>query len=106
MLPLPLLALSLPSIAYAYTWNFTSTPTQCETLSLQVSGGGTPPFRAFIQTFGPSTVANNVEVRRELDLAFNTSTTLSFQLRYPQDSQFVVVVSSFVNVHYNGIHFF
>ena len=91
MLPLPPL-LALPSTVRAYTWTFTSTPKQCSNLSLEVSGGGTPPFSAFIQTSGPTPLANSIEVRRELDLDFNTSTSLSFQLKYPEDSQFIVVV--------------
>jgi hypothetical protein len=92
----PLTLLALVSSASAYTWNFTSTPKQCETLSLQVSGeGGKPPYHALLQTFGPSPLPNNIEARKIMNLPFNDSTSLSFQLRYPQNSQFVVVVRPF-----------
>lgn len=44
--------------------------------------------------FGPTPLTNDVEVRRILDVPFpNDSATVSFQLKYPANSQLVAVVS-------------
>lgn len=86
-------ALYLPG-AYAYTWTFKSPPQQCGNLTINVSGGGVPPYRVLIIPFGPSPLPNNVEARRILDVPFEgNSTELTFQLKYPQNSQLVAVVS-------------
>lgn len=86
-------ALCLPG-AYAYTWTFKSPPQQCGNLTINVSGGGVPPYRVLIIPFGPTPLSNFVEARRILDIPFEgNSTELTFQLKYPQNSQLVAVVS-------------
>lgn len=100
MLAIPLLAVSLatslyPTIANAYSFSITNTPQQCQNLSISITGSGTPPYRAVIVPFGPSPLSNNVEVRKILDQNFTgSSTSLSFKFPYPENSQFVVVVST------------
>lgn len=86
----------LPSLAAAYTFEFTSVPTQCQELSLAIDGQGSPPYEVLIIPVGPSTAPNNVEVRRVIDQTFpNNGTTISFPLRFPENSQFVAVVRLF-----------
>jgi hypothetical protein len=88
-----LVALCLPR-AYAYTWTFKSPPQQCGNLTINISGGGVPPYRVLIIPFGPSPLSNVVEARTILDMPFEgNSTELTFQLKYPQNSQLVAVVS-------------
>ena len=83
----------LPS-SRAYSWSFQSTPQQCSNLTVSISGSdGKPPYRILILPFGPSPLANNIEARTILDIPFNgQESSLSFQLKYPEDSQFVAVV--------------
>lgn len=86
--------LVLPSLVDAFTFNIDNTPTQCENLSLSISGSdGTPPYRALIVPFGQTPLANSIEARTILDQTFEgDSTSASFQLKYPALSQFVLVV--------------
>ncbi|EIW78366.1 hypothetical protein CONPUDRAFT_167389 [Coniophora puteana RWD-64-598 SS2] len=99
--PLALLPRLLSPIALfiaasnAYSFVFNDQPKQCQNLSLSITGnGGQPPYRVVIIPFGPSPLPNNVEVRTIQDRAFDgDSTSISFQLAYPQNSQFVAVVS-------------
>lgn len=78
----------------SYTWSFTSTPQQCGTLSLQVSGSGSPPYSVLVIPYGPTPLPNNTEVRTIVYQQFDgSSTATSFQLKYPTTSQFVAVVS-------------
>ncbi|KAI0078378.1 hypothetical protein K474DRAFT_944891 [Panus rudis PR-1116 ss-1] len=95
MLALYSTLLLLPSLSLAYTFNFTSTPRQCDNLSVSISGsGGQPPYQVLIIPFGPSPLPNNVEARRITEVNFTgTSSDLSFQLKFPANSQFVAVVS-------------
>ncbi|CAA7259384.1 unnamed protein product [Cyclocybe aegerita] len=92
---LPLLSLSLLPRTKAYTWAFERTAQQCQNLTISVSGSdGRPPYRVLILPFGPSPLEGNVEVRRILDVPFpGEEREVSFQLRYPESSQFVAVVS-------------
>lgn len=85
----------LPSLSFGYSFDFTSTPTQCSNLSLSIAGtGGQPPYSVLLIPFGPSTLPNNTEARRITQQNFSgTDTTLSFQLKFPSNSQFVAVVS-------------
>ncbi|KAL1663947.1 hypothetical protein GGF50DRAFT_55877 [Schizophyllum commune] len=90
------LALLLPvQLASAYTWSFQSKPTQCEDLSIKISGSdGKPPYRVLIVPYGPSPLDNNIEARRIVaEEADGDSDTITFQLKYPENSQFVAVVS-------------
>ncbi|KAF8166705.1 hypothetical protein BJ912DRAFT_1025856 [Pholiota molesta] len=95
----------LPS-AHAYTWNFANTPTQCGTLTVTIadsnskgkgkgdSSSGTPPYRILILPFGSSPLPNTIEARRIMDIPFpGNATQVSFTLPYPENSQFVAVVS-------------
>jgi hypothetical protein len=90
-----ILAVTLPVLINAYTWSFSSTPAQCTNLSLSISGtDGKPPYRVLIIPFGPTPLPNFIEARKIVDQPFqNSSTSLSFQLAYPTNSQFVAVVS-------------
>ena len=82
------------SLVSAYSFTFTSQPQQCANLSLQISGSGEPPYSVLIIPYGPSPLANNVEVRTIVSEQFpGDASELSFQLKYPADSQFVAVVS-------------
>ncbi|KAI0819402.1 hypothetical protein BC628DRAFT_1342240 [Trametes gibbosa] len=89
----PLLAaIPYAALAAAYSFNFKSTPRQCQSLDIEVTGGGSPPYSALIIPFGPSPLANSIEARRITQVAFNgTNTTASFQLKFPENSQFVAV---------------
>jgi hypothetical protein len=66
-------------------------------LTIAISGSdGLPPYRALIIPSGPSPLQNNIEVRRIVDVPFEgNSTSVSFKLDYPANSQFVAVVSGF-----------
>ncbi|KAK0192881.1 hypothetical protein F5146DRAFT_1041852 [Armillaria mellea] len=95
-LSLFLLLLEFPAPATAYSWRFTSTPTQCQNLTVSISGSdGQGPYRILIVPFGSTPFANNTEVRRILDQKFSSdsATEVTFQLSYPENSQFVAVVS-------------
>ncbi|KAH9939547.1 hypothetical protein B0H21DRAFT_780561 [Amylocystis lapponica] len=84
----------LPSFASAFSFTFTNTPQQCQNLSLSITGAGVPPYSILITPFGPSPLPNNVEARRIFAVDFDgSSSSASFQLKYPADSEFVAVVS-------------
>ncbi|GBE88599.1 hypothetical protein BKA93DRAFT_819466 [Sparassis latifolia] len=88
-----LIFLALLPSAYAYSFTFNSVPAQCQDLQIEISGGaGQPPYSVLIIPFGPSPLPNNVEVRTIFEVPFNSSST-SFQLKYPANSEFVAVVS-------------
>ncbi|EIW55324.1 uncharacterized protein TRAVEDRAFT_130820 [Trametes versicolor FP-101664 SS1] len=92
----PLLAAAVPyaALAAAYSFNIKNTPRQCEDLELDITGTGSPPYSALIIPTGPTPLANLVEARKITNVAFNgTNTTATFQLKFPENSQFVVVVS-------------
>jgi hypothetical protein len=97
MLAIPGLAVSLafyPLIISGFSFSINNTPQQCQNLSISITGSGQPPYNAVILPFGPTPLSNNTEVRKILHLPFSgDSTSLSFQLTYPENSQFVVVVS-------------
>jgi hypothetical protein len=98
MLAIHVLALSLAlhlrtSSGFSFTIN--NTPQQCSNLNISVIGSGQPPYRAVIVPYGSTPLPNNIEVREVLDVPF-TSTSTSFQLKYPENSQFVVVVSNLI----------
>jgi hypothetical protein len=83
--------LLLPSAVLAYTFKFSSVPTQCGDFNLTIDGSdGKAPYTALIIPFGTSPISN--EVRRVMSIPFNDSSSLSFKLRYPENSQFVLVV--------------
>lgn len=82
------------SLVSAYSFTFTSQPKQCANLSLEISGSGKPPYNVLIIPYGPSPLANNVEVRTIVSQQFpGDASSLSFQLNFPANSQFVAVVS-------------
>lgn len=86
---------SLCTSAAAYSFTITDTPQQCQNLSLSITGSGTPPYSALVLPYGASTLPNNIEVRKIQDQAFaDGATSVSFQLAYPENSQFIVVVSN------------
>jgi hypothetical protein len=87
--------LAFPSLSAAWLWTFQNTPQQCKNLTITISGSdGIPPYRALIVPVGPSPLAGNIEARRILDEPFNgNTTTLTFKLNYPANSQLVAVVS-------------
>lgn len=108
---LPVLFLTLSSLSTlsaAYTWNFVSPPQQCSNLTVSLAGsGGIPPYRILVLPFGATTLSSGLEVRTILDVAFPAdSTTVSFQLKYPANSQLVAVVSySFLQFSFVSLHF-
>ena len=94
VLPAVVLVAELASFVAAYSFNIVSTPRQCESLTVQITGsGGQAPYSLLIIPFGPSPLPNAIEARRITNVPFNTSTSVDFQLRFPENSQFVAVVS-------------
>jgi hypothetical protein len=91
------LALSIvlsASLVSGYSFTFTSQPQQCANLSLEISGSGEPPYSVLIIPYGPTPLANNIEVRTIVSQQFpGDDSSVSFQLKYPVNSQFVAVVS-------------
>ena len=93
MIPQYLALLVLPSLTAAFSFNFDNTPRQCGDLSLSIVGSGKPPYSVLIVPFGPSTLPDNLEVRSIFTQNFTgDSTSTSFQLKYPEGSQFVAIV--------------
>ncbi|KAF9239894.1 hypothetical protein BU15DRAFT_46185 [Melanogaster broomeanus] len=87
------LALS-SSLVSGFSFTFTSQPQQCSDLSIQISGSGTPPYSVLIIPYGPPPLPNNVETRTIVYQEFSgNSSSVTFQLKYPTNSQFVTVVS-------------
>lgn len=85
---------AFPALAAAYSFTFDNTPTQCGTVSLSVTGAGSPPYSVLIIPFGPSPLPNNTEVRKITQQNFTGNAgQVSFQLKFPTNSQFVAVVS-------------
>ena len=109
-LPILLTLSSLSTLSAAYTWNFASPPQQCSNLTVSLVGsGGVPPYRLLVLPSGPTPLSSGIEVRRILDVPFpDGSTTVSFQLKYPANSQLVAVVSitlSFLFPFFYFLHF-
>jgi hypothetical protein len=99
--PLVLLQLiTLPTFSAAYSWVFNAPPQQCSNLSISITGSGVPPYRVLIIPFGATPLPNDTEVRHIVDHSFGNSTSTSFAINYPENSQFVAVVSSF----FSSIH--
>jgi hypothetical protein len=97
---IPAIFLFAPLLANAYTWKFTSQPSQCQNVSIAVEGSGQPPYSLLIIPSGPSPLANNVEVRTIQSIPFpGNSDTLSFKLKYPENSSFVAVVSRYPPIY-------
>ena len=92
--------LLFPILLNAYTWQFTSPPIQCKNVTLSIQGsGGQPPYSLMIIPTGASPLPNT-EVRALQNIPFpGTSTTLSFNLNYPENSTFVAVVCSYLSCH-------
>lgn len=84
----------LTALVDAYEWTINNAPSQCNTLSVSVSGtDGQPPYSLLLMPAGPSPL-KDIEVRRVETIQFNgTSNNLEFPMRYPANSQFVAVVS-------------
>ncbi|KIK95558.1 hypothetical protein PAXRUDRAFT_11361 [Paxillus rubicundulus Ve08.2h10] len=81
------LALS-SSLVSGFSFTFTSQPQQCADLSLQITGSGTPPYSVLIIPYGPSPLPNNIEARTIVYQEFSgDSSSVSFQLKYPTNSQ-------------------
>ncbi|KAI0350822.1 hypothetical protein OH77DRAFT_1379477, partial [Trametes cingulata] len=80
------------ALASAYSFVFKNTPRQCQNLELDITGSGSPPYTALIIPTGPTPLPNSIEARRITEVSF-TNTTASFQLKFPENSQFVAVVS-------------
>ncbi|TBU62694.1 hypothetical protein BD310DRAFT_698718 [Dichomitus squalens] len=96
VLPTAVVLAELASLAAAYSFNIVSTPRQCENLTVQITGdGGQPPYSLLIIPVGPSPLPNATEVRKITNVAFGSGSSASadFQLAFPENSQFVAVVS-------------
>ncbi|KAF8883193.1 hypothetical protein CPB84DRAFT_1750741 [Gymnopilus junonius] len=95
-LPLSLLTALLYTIpgTSAWSWAFQNTPQQCSNLTLSIAGSdGVPPYQVLIIPFGPSPLPNNTEARKIMQIPFaSQATSVTFQLKYPADSQFVAVL--------------
>ncbi|KIJ58893.1 hypothetical protein HYDPIDRAFT_33732 [Hydnomerulius pinastri MD-312] len=77
-----------------FSFTFTSQPQQCSNLSLDITGSGKPPYSVLIIPYGPTPLPNNIEARTIVYQQFSgDSSSVSFQLKYPANSQFVAVVS-------------
>ncbi|KIY47393.1 hypothetical protein FISHEDRAFT_74693 [Fistulina hepatica ATCC 64428] len=82
-----------PAPSRSYSWKFTSSPQQCSNLTIDITGsGGSPPYHVLVIPFGASPLSDGIEVRRIVEEVFNDS-SVSFQLKYPESSQLVAVVS-------------
>ncbi len=81
--------------AYSYTWLFEEAPSQCGQITVTVTGSdATPPFRVLIVPFGLSSLPGGVDSRSVLDIPFSgDQNSVKFQLTYPENLQFVAVVS-------------
>jgi hypothetical protein len=91
----PWLLVLSPALVSAYTWQFTNTPAQCQNVTIAISGAGSPPYNVLIIPFGPTPLPNNIEARRIVSQDFQgNQSTVSFELEYPANSQFVAVVSN------------
>ncbi|KAL0067450.1 hypothetical protein AAF712_005437 [Marasmius tenuissimus] len=85
---------AFPSNSLGYTWNFKSTPTQCGQLTIAISGQGSPPYSVLILPSGQTSFQNGTEVRKIIEANSTAdSSEITFQLKYPANSQFVAVVS-------------
>jgi hypothetical protein len=104
-----LVAVSLaiyPRIASGFSFIINNIPQQCSNLNISITGSGQPPYHAVILPYGPTPLPNNVEVREVIDAPFSgDSTSLSFKLTYPENSQFVVVVSNVIGIHQSSVDF-
>ena len=85
---LPALAALAPlaSLAAAYSFNIVSTPRQCRNLEVDITGTGSPPYTLLIIPIGPTPLSNLKEVRLITNVPFNSSTSVSFQLKFPENS--------------------
>lgn len=94
-LPRLLPLLTAPALAAAYSFNIATTPRQCQDLKIDITGSGSPPYTALIVPSGPTPLPNSIEARRIVNVPFNngSDTSVTFQLKYPENAQFVVVVS-------------
>ncbi|KAF8524402.1 hypothetical protein BU17DRAFT_42883 [Hysterangium stoloniferum] len=83
--------LSTLSLATAYSFDLTAAPTQCGPLSIAITQGqGTPPYSALVVPFGAS--PTQTEVRTVIQHNF-TDTQTSFNLPFPANAGFVIMVS-------------
>ena len=106
-LPILLALSSLSTLSAAYTWNFNSPPQQCSNLTVSLVGSGVPPYRILVLPSGPTPLSSGIEVRRILDVPFpDGSTTVSFQLKYPANSQLVAVVSIYLSIFFHSLFSF
>ncbi|KAF7344599.1 hypothetical protein MSAN_01942000 [Mycena sanguinolenta] len=86
------LVLAVPALVDAYSWSFNSQPTQCGNVSITVSGG-TPPYQVLVVPYGSSPLPNNIEARKIQDEGPFSSADISFKLNFPENSQFVAVMT-------------
>jgi hypothetical protein len=103
MLAITLLALPLAiylRVASGFSFTINNIPQQCSYLNISITGSGQPPYTAYVLPYGPSPLPNNTEPREVLTQPFiGNATSLTFQLTYPEYSQFVIVVSNPVSSH-------
>ncbi|KAF8262165.1 hypothetical protein EI94DRAFT_1744263 [Lactarius quietus] len=82
------------SYTTAFTWQLTSQPSQCQNLSVAVNGSGQPPYSFLLIPNDKSPLPNGIEVRTVQNIPFpGNSTSLTFNLNYPENSSFVAVVT-------------
>ena len=92
-LTIPFFFFSFFRHASSYSWSFTSQPLQCQNVSIAVQGSGQPPYSLFLLPTGPAPIQKFPEFRQYQTIPFTgSSTTLTFNLNYPENSSFVAVV--------------
>lgn len=100
MLAIHALALSLVlhlRASSGFSFTIDNTPQQCSNLNISIIGSGQPPYSAIIVPYGSTPLPNSIEAREVQDVSFiGASTSTNFQLLYPENSQFVVVVSNLI----------
>ncbi|KAF7318976.1 hypothetical protein HMN09_00233600 [Mycena chlorophos] len=88
-----LAAVAFPSFAAAsYSWSFAKQPSQCGNVTINISGGS-PPYSVLIVPYGISPLPNNIEARKIQSIENQSSSSITFKLNFPANSQLVAVVS-------------
>jgi hypothetical protein len=98
MLAIHMLALSLAlhlRTSSGFSFTIDNAPQQCTDLNISIVGSGYPPYSAVIVPYGSTPLPNQTDIRNVIIVPFiDGSTSTSFQLTYPENSQFVIVASN------------
>ena len=78
-----------------FLFTIDNTPQQCTNLKISIIGSGQPPYSAVIVPYGSTPLPNQTNIWNVIIIPFiNCSTSMSFQLTYPRNSQFVIMASN------------